>query len=86
MEAARTLPDTARDALAGGDLDAVLFFSPRSAGVFRDLLLQVDESLVAPLTALCISANTAKALAPLAFKAVRIAARPNQDAMLALVE
>jgi uroporphyrinogen-III synthase len=86
MEVATALPDTARVALERGRLDAAMFFSPRSAGVFRDLLLPVDESLVAPLAALCISTNTAKALAPLTFKAVRVAAHPNQDAMLALVE
>ncbi len=86
MEVAATLPDTARVELERGGLDAAMFFSPRSAGVFRDLLLRQDEKLAAPLCALCISTNTVKALAPLTFKTVRVAAHPNQDAMLALVE
>jgi uroporphyrinogen-III synthase len=86
IEAAERLPEAAADALAAGAVDAALFFSPRSAAVFRNGLLQIDAGLAARLTALCISAETAAALAPLAFAAVRVAARPNQDALLVLVE
>lgn len=86
IEAASRLPQAAADALAAADLDGAMFFSPRSAAVFRDGLARIDAALAAPLRALCISAETAAALAPLTFAAVRVAARPNQDAMLALVE
>ena len=85
IEAAADLPDAVLQALRGGHLDAAMFFSPRSAAVFRDCLQRHDGALAGPLAALCISAPTAAALAPLAFAAVRIAERPNQDAMLALV-
>jgi uroporphyrinogen-III synthase len=86
IEAATQLPRAAADALAAGEVDAAMFFSPRSAAVFRDGLAQIDPGLAARLTALCISTETAAALVPLTFAAVRVAARPNQDALLALVE
>jgi uroporphyrinogen-III synthase len=77
------LPRAAVAALKEGALDAALFFSPRSAAVFRDC---VGDLPVGALTAICISAATAQALQPLAFAAVRVAMVPNQDALLALVE
>ncbi len=80
--AAEALPPAARDRLARGALDAALFFSPRSARVFRDCIeaagLPVDG-----LIAICISDATAAALAPLVFREIRIASRPNQEALLA---
>ncbi len=86
IEAAADLPQAATRALIDGRLDAAMFFSPRSASVFRDVLQQLDARLAEGLTALCISAETAAALSPLPFASVRIADRPNQGAMLALVE
>ena len=85
IEAAADLPDAVLQALRTRQLDAAMFFSPRSAAVFRDCLLRHDGGLAGSLTGLCISTPTAAALAPLAFAAIRIAGRPNQDAMLALV-
>ena len=86
VTAAPCLPPDARHALEAGALDGAMFFSPRSAAVFRDCLARDGgAALAGPLTAFCISAATAAALAPLAFAGTRIAARPNQDAMLALV-
>ena len=38
------------------------------------------------VSALCISAATAAALPQSAFREIRIAARPNQDALLALLD
>jgi uroporphyrinogen-III synthase len=76
------LPPEAAQALASGALDAALFFSPRSAQVFRDCVLQ--EGLpTASLTAICISAATQAVLAPLPFARVRVAEAPNQDALMA---
>ena len=58
-------------------VDAALFYSPRSAAIFRDWRcgrrLAVDR-----IIAVCISPAAAAALAPLAFRELRIAARPNQ--------
>jgi uroporphyrinogen-III synthase len=81
----RPLPPQAVQALQGGTLDAALFFSPRSAGIFRDAAVQ-QTLPTQSLLALCISAATAAALAPLLFRDVRIAAAPNQSALLAPLE
>ena len=78
------LPPEAAAALAQGGMDAALFFSPRSARVFRDCVSR--ENLAATcdsLLAVCISAATAQALEPLGFRALRVAAAPNQAALLA---
>jgi uroporphyrinogen-III synthase len=66
------------------DLDAALFFSARSAAIFRDLVLEAKLE-VDGVVAICISQSAADALTPLRFKDVRVAAEPNQDAMLALL-
>ena len=82
MAAAPALPSETQAALRQGALDAVMFFSPRTAGLFLDLARGLP---IARLTALCISPNTAKVLPPGVFALVRIAEKPNQAAMLKLV-
>lgn len=76
------LPPEAAKALAEGVIDAALFFSPRSARIFRDCVSRENLACDSVLAA-CISAATAHALTPLRFAAVRIAAAPNQAALLA---
>jgi len=79
------VPLEAREALEAAlarNIDAALFFSPRSAAAFRKSAAGLELSHVA---ALCISDATAAALAPLGFREFRIAAKPNQDALLALL-
>jgi uroporphyrinogen-III synthase len=71
--------------MSSGALDAALFFSPRSASVFRDCVVNAGLD-VGSLIAICISEATASALAPLAFREVRIAEAPNQDALLGCIE
>ena len=68
-------------ALRQGKLDAALFYSPRSAVVFRDCARK-EQLPVESLIVACISRAAAAALAPLTFRAVRLAARPNQDSLL----
>jgi uroporphyrinogen-III synthase len=84
--AAETLPVAASDTLSRQTLDAALFFSPRSARIFRDLVRRAGlaESCRVALAA-AISEAAAKALDGLDFAAVRVAARPNQDALLTLL-
>ena len=83
IEPATSLSPEAISALRDGALDAVMFFSPRTGRIFAQLAegLPTDR-----LTALCISQASAEALAPLTFARIKVAARPNQDAMLALAE
>ena len=82
IEPATDLPPAVRDALSARSLDAAMFFSPRTARIFTALAQGLPTD---GLTAMCISGATAQALPPHAFAEIRIAARPNQDAMLALM-
>jgi uroporphyrinogen-III synthase len=76
------LPQEAMQALRDGTVDAALFFSPRSARIFLE---QAAGLPLQEITAFCISPATAAALPKGRFGAVRVAAGPNQDALLALL-
>lgn len=82
VEAAVRLPDAAVQALRENSVQAALFFSPRSAGIFADRVTRAGLS-TAGLLAVCISAKTADALKGLPFSAIKVAAAPNQAALLA---
>ena len=82
VEAARELAPEAREALAAGQMDAALFFSPRSAQIFCEL---AEDLPTEKLIALCISPATAKGLTR-PFAQVRTADAPNQAALLAIIE
>jgi len=85
--AAQALPEALRAALASGRLDAATFFSPRTAATFVALVR--DAGLAAActrVTALCLSPAVAEALAPLAWRAVEVAAAPTQDSLLAALD
>lgn len=80
------LPPIAADALRQGTLDAALFYSPRSARTFAEAVTRAGlAASCAGLEALCISQATADGLTPLSFRKIRVAARPDQDALLALI-
>lgn len=83
IEPATQLPPDAAAALQSRALDAAMFFSPRTARIFATL---ADTAPTDGLIALCISPATAQALTSRRFAEIRVAARPNQDAMLALTE
>ncbi len=80
---AAELPHAARGALAQGTADAVLLYSTRSAQAFADLVAKAGLDAALPrLIACCISEAAARPLRALPFRAIRIAARPNQAALL----
>lgn len=79
---AQALPAHAVAAMQQGAVEAVLFYSPRSAQLFRDTCLK-QALPTGSLIAVCISPATASALAPLAFAEIRIAGAPNQASLLA---
>lgn len=85
--AAEALPVEARAAIAEGTADGVALFSPRSAGIFAALLDRAGlAEKRAALDAFCLSAPVAAALGdPTAWRAVRVAERPNAEALLALI-
>ena len=81
------LPGIAREALAGDRLDAAVVFSPRSAVALRDCIMRAGlADSCKRLSAICISKAAADALSPLEFRRIAIAAKPNQNAMLAAVD
>lgn len=81
--AAAALPADVPALIAGGQLAAALFFSPRGAATFAQLAAGLN---VRAVRALCISANVATALGDLSFARVDAAAAPTQDDLLALLE
>lgn len=83
--AAERLSPRCRQALDGHEIDAALFFSPRTAQAFVRLTAAegLDETLQ-HVRALCLSAAVAEA-AGSRWGAKRVAAAPRQDALLALL-
>ena len=85
--AAETLPADVQVALAQRKLDIAFFYSPRTAHLFVNLVtgLKLAGACTA-LDAVCISQATASELRGLSFRNIRVAAEPNQDALLALLD
>jgi uroporphyrinogen-III synthase len=83
---ATILPEPVHRAFAAGTLSAALFFSSETAKTCVRLLRSVRlDHTVATVDALAIGQSTAVALQPLPWRRIRVAAQPNQDAMLALL-
>ena len=83
-KAALVLPESARAAIEAGALDAALHFSYRSARIFRELVTAAGlEGKCAGLVMACISAVTARSLEGFPCRELRVAAAPNQEALLA---
>lgn len=77
----------ARAALAEPGLDGVALFSPRSAEIFVDRAAAAGlAQRLAELDAFCISRAVAEAIeGKAAWRAVRVAARPNAEALIASI-
>jgi uroporphyrinogen-III synthase len=83
---ASALPDVARLAFASGGLEAALFFSAETARQCVRLLQAARlREAVRSVNALAIGQAAAVALQALPWRRICVAARPNQDAMLALL-
>jgi len=84
--AAEDLSSAVKAALQAAQIDGVLLFSPRTARIFADCL---DRAGLADagrhLTAWCLSAPVAEALAETRITDRRVAPRPTQEALLALI-
>ena len=81
-----SLPGAARHAFASGGLAAALFFSAETARQCVRLLQAARlQEAVRPVDALAIGQAAAVALQALPWRRICVAARPNQDAMLALL-
>lgn len=76
-----------RDTLAAGTVNAVFLYSPRTAKTFATLAHQADlRDACRGLRAYCLSQAVADAVADVPFAAVRVAERPEQDALLAVFD
>lgn len=81
--AATALPDKARQAIKGQQCSTVLFYSPRSAEIFAALMAQAGLGhLAAAMTAWCLSPQIANAAAALPWRALQVAAAPDEAALL----
>jgi uroporphyrinogen-III synthase len=80
----KEMPDEIMGWLLLNQVDAALFFSPRSAAIFRDLALREGLRMDGILAA-AISPAAAAALDPLRFAGVRIAPQPNLENLINLL-
>jgi uroporphyrinogen-III synthase len=85
--AAAELPAEARTALESGALAGVALFSPRSAGILLERVAAAGlGAKLATLDAFCLSRAVAAVLEGKApWRAIRVAARPNAEALIALI-
>ncbi|MHA1153998.1 MAG: uroporphyrinogen-III synthase [Alphaproteobacteria bacterium] len=84
---ASDLSGSLRRELAAGRLAAATFFSPRTAETFAGLVEKSGLSgACAETTALCLSEAVAEKLRGLDWRALRVAERPNQNALLARLD
>jgi len=84
--AVASLPEPLRQALADSRLDGVLHFSRRSSGTYLDLASAaglLDKALI--LLHYCLSAQVAVPLTEAGAAEIRIAARPDEAALVDLV-
>ena len=83
--AVSALSQAAQSAFTEGKIDAVLLFSPRTATSFVRLATKASLALDR-VRALCLSPAVAHRAEAVTWGAVAVAARPEQDALLALIE
>jgi uroporphyrinogen-III synthase len=84
--AAEALPDHVLEALKACRVDGVLHYSQRTAAIFvRCLRAQGFETELPRLTHYCLSARVAEPLRAAGATAIRIAAGPEEDLLLALL-
>ncbi len=82
--AATALSESTAVALSGGQVDAIMFFSPRTAQTFVRLAqARALDSSLGQCSALCLSAAVAEKIEALSWAGVLVAERPTQDALLA---
>jgi uroporphyrinogen-III synthase len=78
------LPSEVEAAFAAGEIHGVLHFSPRTAAAFITAAAQVAPAVLA-LPHFCLSAAVAKPLQAAGARDLRVAARPDEAALLELI-
>ena len=85
--AATALSEIALEGLAMGEIDGVILMSPRTAAIYASLMRKQGLAGIArSLAHFCVSAAVAERLAVLGSVPVRIAARPQVEEVLALID
>ena len=80
------LPDAGRAALESGALEAVLFFSPKTARTFVEVVTEAGlKDSCKNIEAICLSPAGAKAAALLPWRQVRASDEPTQDSLLTML-
>ncbi len=80
---AERFSDAAARALAAGEVDGVIFFSPRTAAIFVSLVESQGLTEAGPgMVAYCLSPAVAERARLLTWRRVVTAARPDQDALI----
>lgn len=80
------LPAAAAQALRGGDVDAALFYSPRTGRAFAELVRQASlEHTLVKVTAAALSDAVAATLQSLAWRRIVIAKEPTEAALLSAI-
>lgn len=84
--AAKSLLAETSASIAAGDIGLVLLMSPRTAAVYRDLVIAAGlEAAASRISHVCLSAAIASALAPLSPQRVMVTGQPTIEDLLALV-
>lgn len=79
------LGEATRGMMARREIDAALFFSPRSAATFVRLAAGLDEGCE-HMVAVALSSAVAEKLAPLPWRRIAVAAAPNESSLLAALD
>lgn len=86
-EAATGLSKSLRDQLNSGLIDAVTFFSPRTAATFASLIGEAGLfKTCEKVAAVCLSGAVARQISGLPWDSVTVADRPDQAALLARLD
>lgn len=81
------LSETGRNFISGEKIDSILFFSPRTARTFVSLVNEAGlRDHCTYIAALCLSQAVADAAKALSWRDVRIAATPDQLAMIRILD
>ena len=84
---AEALDERVAAALAAGEIDLALFFSPRTAATFVTLVQAAGlADACRTVAALCLSPAVAAAVSGLDWERVAVADAPNQESLLALLD
>jgi uroporphyrinogen-III synthase len=84
--APENLPQEAIAAIANGQVDGVLLYSPRTAEIFGALAGKAGLTpALRKLTAFCLSQSVAAAVQPLSFGRIEVAKEPTEAALLELL-